>query len=55
MAARRSQASRDSVTAAHKALRERWARAVAAGGVRCAREDCPFPGRLIVPGQAWGP
>jgi hypothetical protein len=53
-AERRSEASRVSVTAAHKALRKAWARTVAMGGVRCARaDDCPYPGGLIQPGQAW--
>ena len=30
-----------------------WAQRVAAGGVKCARPDCTFPGGLIQPGQAW--
>ena len=50
---RRSASSADAVTAAHKRRWRQWAQLVAAGGVRCAREDCPFPGRLIQPGQAW--
>jgi hypothetical protein len=39
--------------AAHRRLRALWAPVVAAGGVVCSRPECPYPGRLIVPGQAW--
>lgn len=35
---------------AHRALRARWAPAVATGRVTCAREGC---GRLIAPNEEW--
>lgn len=43
---------------AHQRLRRRWAKAVAAGGVRCARgADCKHAkdgvAGLILPGQPW--
>jgi hypothetical protein len=47
----RSSASR---TALHKRLRAELARQLdTVGHLLCVRDDCPYPGRLIVPGMPW--
>jgi hypothetical protein len=37
----------------HQRLRAWWQVQIDAGGVRCSRPECPFPGRVVLPGMLW--
>ena len=51
---RNGRSSAISRTALHKRLRAQLARNLERDGfLICVRDDCPFPNRLILPGQPW--
>lgn len=38
----------------HKLARAEFQRLIDdAGGWRCSRPECPFPGKMVLPGQRW--